>query len=347
MAEKKLSKQVTVGYDPMTGKRIRKRIYATSKTGLAQAEKDLIREYTLHGSPSTMTYKQYEDKFWDAYYAKLAPSSQKTRRCQLRKLEPLRNMVMSKITRPDLQKIINENWDHPTVCANVAMVMNQIWKSAVFDGVVEKNIAEGLKKPKKAKSVRRALTDEERQAIKVAEFDTMERFMVDILHQFGLRPGEAYALDQRAFDRKARTLTINKAVTYKNTKAVLKSTKTGVTRVLPVPDSFWDKIPKVKTLYFFVNDDGELLDSSDRARNDRYIVNKINVAMGGSSLIKATDMTLYTFRHNKASLLYYLPGISLKKKAEYMGHSEEMFLKTYSHMMEQYEDTEVLRQAVV
>jgi integrase len=76
------------------------------------------------------------------------------------------------------------------------------------------------------------------------------------------------------------------------------------------------------------------------------ILNKINTAMGGTKKIRKTDITLYNFRHHKASLLYYLPGVSVKAKAAYLGHSEEMFLKVYSHMMEEKEDKEVLRDAV-
>ena len=68
--------------------------------------------------------------------------------------------------------------------------------------------------------------------------------------------------------------------------------------------------------------------------------------MGGTDKIRKTTITFYNFRHHKASLIYYLPGISIKKKAQYMGHSEEVFISIYSHLMEEKESSEILREAV-
>lgn len=225
-------------------------------------------------------------------------------------------------------------------------MMKNIWECAMSDGICTKNIAVGLKLPKAPRTVRRPLTENELAGISKAEFDPMERFMVDILLQFGLRPGEAFALCKQSFDRKRRVLVINKALAHDSNQPYIKSTKTGVTRELPVPDSFWSKIPDVDTFYYFVNEDQQLMTASQIRSFKEQVIKKINLAMGGSSKLMLTDMTFYNFRHHKASLLYYLPGVSIKKKAQYMGHSEKMFLETYSHMMEEREDVEALREAV-
>lgn len=344
---KKLSKQITLGYDPYTGKRIRTRVYGASKAALAQAEKDALREFAKSNSITSITFGKYRDKWFEANCTTVSPRTQEYYRGLLKKLEPLENMRMSRITRLDLQKIINDNWEHPTSCKRIAMISGWIWRSAVIDGAVDKNIAEGLKTPKKPKSERQALSQAELEGIRKADFDGQEQFLVDVLLQFGLRPGEAFALSPRSFNRKTRTLRIDKAVSYTGGQPFIKSTKTDVIRDLPVPDSFWQKIPKTKGMYFFVNDEGKLFTRSEAGSLAARIIGKINKAMGGSKTVKATHMSLYTFRHNKASLLYYMPGISLKKKAEYMGHSEKMFLQTYSHLMEGKEDTEMLRQEVM
>jgi len=346
MSKKKLSKQISLGYDPMTGKRIRKRIYANGTQELRQRENDLRAEFANQCNPSGMTYDEYERKWWNANCSHLAPATQTSYEKMLKKMEPVRYMKMSQIIRTDLQQIIANDWSHPTTCEKLASLMGSIWRNAVFDGVVQKNIAERLKRPKKGKSVRRALTQKELDAIKIAKFTPDERLMVDILLQFGLRPGEAYALDMRSFDRKTRMLTINKALTHKDNLPIIKTTKTGVTRRLPIPDSFWNKLPS-KRMYLFTNSEGTLLKRNEMVNMTLHIVLKINYAMGGTYYIRATNLSLYTFRHNKASLLYYMPGVSMKKKAEYMGHSETMFLKTYSHLIEEKEDIELLRQEVV
>ena len=216
-----------------------------------------------------------------------------------------------------------------------------------MDNVVDKNIIDGIKTPKKPKSDRQALTQREIEAIRKTQFNEQEQFLIDILWQFGLRPGEAFALGKRSFNRKTRSLTIDKAVSYNSGVPFIKGTKTGVTRVLPVPDNFWSKIPKCDGPFFFTDDKGQLYKLCDRQYMVKKILKKINHTMGGDDIIQATTMTLYTFRHNKASLLYYTPGISLKKKAEYMGHSERMFLQTYTHLMNEKEDIEILRKEVI
>lgn len=344
---KRLSKQITLGYDPVTGNRIRKRIYADSAAGLRQAEKEMIRQYAQNGISSHMTYDQYEKKWWEAYATILTPSTQKSYKSYLRKNTEIRHKQMQKIIRLDLQKVINANSTHPELCKTYVFLMRSIWRSAVFDGIVSKDITEGLKTPKRAKIRRRPLTEDELKAVRTAKLEPDERFLINLLLQFGMRPGEALALNKSAFNRKDKTLTINKALAHNGEEPFIKTTKTGVTRVLPVPDSFWSLIPETKTMYFFTNEDGQLLRRDQMNRMKRRILDKINEAMDGTSKLRMTDMTLYSFRHHKASLLYYLPGVSFKKKAEYMGHTEETFLKTYSHMMEEMEDAELLRQAVI
>ena len=343
---KTLSKQISLGTDPMTGKRIRKWIHADSKTGLRQAEKDAIAEFARNGSPSQITYKVYEEKWFDAYKSNVQPSTRGQYKSFLKYSEPLHNKKIKDITKTDLQKIVSGLMDRPVACERYMGMMSSLWKCAVADGICSKDITIGIKRAKKTKTTRRPLNQEELEGVKKADFDEMEQFMVDLLLQFGLRPGEAFALNKQSFNKKDRSLTIDKAVSYNGNNPYIKSTKTGVTRVLPVPDSFWAKIPQTKTMYYFTENDGQLLTRSNRIKLQNSILNEINKAMGGTKKIRKTDITLYNFRHHKASLLYYLPGVSVKKKAQYMGHSEEMFLRIYSHMMEDKEDSEVLRDAV-
>lgn len=343
---KKISKQITLGFDPKTGKRIRTRIYATSKTGLQQAEKDAVREFEKHGISSRMTLGEYRKQWFDAYCSNLQPVTKTTYTSVLKNLDPLNGKRMDAITRTDLQKIINSQWEHTNLCKKLGTLINAIWRSAVIDGVVSVNIGHKLKRPERKIKARRALTEEELDGVKKASLDEQERFLVDVLLQFGLRPQEAFALNVNSFNRKDRTLTIDKAVAYDDQTPFVKETKTGVTRVLPVPDSFWPKIPKIDCFYYFTYKDGTLWKRQQTREIGGRIRDKINKAMGGTDLIRVTDLTLYYFRHNKATQLYYLPGVSLKKKAEYMGHSEEQFIKTYSHLDDTKEEIEQLRNAM-
>lgn len=342
----KFKKQVSLGYDPISGKRIRKWIYADTKAGLVQAEKDAIREQARSGVTSSITLKEYKDKWFDANCSQLERSSQRLYESTLKHLDPLGHKRMSKITRTELQQIISNVWDKPYAASKLASLTRQIWRSAVSDGVIDKDITFALKTPKKGKSGRRALTPEEIEAVKNVELPEQARFLVDVLLQFGLRPQEAFALGPKSFDRKARTLTIDKAIGYDKSNPYIKTTKTGVTRVLPVPDSFWSKIPDGYPFYYFVKEDGSFWTRSKTLVIMQMIRKAVNEYLGGSEMLQKTDITFYTFRHNKATQLYYLPGVTLKKKAEYMGHSEQMFIKTYSHLDDTKEEIEALRNAM-
>lgn len=200
---KRLSKQITLGYDPVTGNRIRKRIYADSPAGLRQAEKDMNTAYAKHGAPSAITYKQYLDKWWIAYCGTLSPHTQYCYKSVLKNMDTLNYVRMSKITRTDLQAILNDLWDRPNLCRKLCGLMHQIFRSAAFDGVIEKDISQGLKRPKLPKTSRRAFTEAELDAIKKVVLPERDRFLVDLMLQFGLRPAEALALNVHDFDRKA------------------------------------------------------------------------------------------------------------------------------------------------
>jgi integrase len=348
MSKKKLSKQISLGYDPMTGKRIRKRIYADTKAGLTQAEKDLIAEYARHGNPSTLTFGEYKEKWWNANVAHKAFSTQDAYKAAFSHVAYLEPVRMRDITRTDLQAAVNKLIHVPCMCRRVASILGSVWEAAVIDGVIEKNVALKLKRPKYKKSRRRALTEEELKAVREADLNPMERLFVTYLQQFGLRPGEAFALDRRALSKKDLTLTINKSVTYNSEKPVLKGTKTGVTRVLPVPASIIPQLQPVNNqLYLFTNEDGSFFTKTQARRFKERIIKKINMQMGGTDKIKKTDMTLYYFRHTRASQLYYITTVSTKAKAAYLGHSETMFLRIYSHMLEEKEEIEALREAVI
>ena len=132
-------------------------------------------------------------------------------------------------------------------------------------------------------------------------------------------------------------LLIDSAITYVSNQPILKETKTKKVRLLPIPDRLipWLKetLNSIDGNIIFSYKGGFMTKSAFRYFSNR-IFKKINTALGGD---KETNMlnglTFYTFRHNKATALTE-GGIdlSLKAQAEYMGHSVDMLLNTYSHV---------------
>lgn len=347
--KKKLTKQISLGIDPYTGRRIRKRIYGDTIAEIRKKEKAAQQEFAKIGNVNRTTFMEYLDQWEQAYVANKAHATQKTFHTIKTKCEPLYYKRMCDITRIDLQQIVNDCWDAPTMCKALCGKLSSIWQSAMTDGIVQRNIAYKLDRPPTPKPIKRPLTKEEKEAIKIANFTPQERLLVDILFQFGLRPAEAFALDATSVDRKNRQLIISKSLSHDHNRPKLRLTKTQETRNLPIPDAILPKLHPLTraSTYFFVNCQNQLLSKRQADTLSRSVIDKINLALGGTDTLRKTDMTLYTFRHNRATDLYYMKGnLSTKAKAKYMGHSEEMFLRTYSHMLDEKEEQELLRQVV-
>lgn len=343
----KYSKQISLGYDA-EGKRIRKRIYADSKQELQHKERALLRSADDE-IQSNVTLREYADKWFDAYKSRKTRATRELYIYALHQLAPIETKRLKDISRTDIQKVINTFADRPYSAQIIALTARQIMEAAAADGLIQPKYLK-IDLPKKIKRERRPLTAEEKKAIRSADFTPQERLFVDIEYYLGLRPEETRALQPSDFDLKAKTVTISKASALHGT-AEIKTTKTGKTRVLPLPDVLVAEIKQYnatfKGFYYFVDERGVLLSSWNYHLFSHSIYAKINAALGGTEKLNLLNgLTMYTFRHNRATDLYYLDGVSTKMKAEYMGHSEEMFLKTYSHLDENKEATELLRQVL-
>lgn len=342
----KFNKQVTIGYSS-EGKRIRKWIHADSQQELKRKERELLLDADKELQSNTR-FGVYAQQWVEAYKSNKSVATQELYKVSLRKLAPLYPKQLKDITRMDIQRIINELSDRPTMASVVAMTAQQILESAAADNLIQpKHLKIDL--PKRQKAEKRALTDAEKEAVKSADLEPMERLFVDIEFYLGLRPEETRALQPRDFDHKARTVTISKACAVSGGQPHIKDTKTGVVRTIPIPDALCAEIraynAQFSGFYYFTDEQGHLFTKGRYRAFCASIFRKINAALGGNDHMNLLNgMTMYTFRHNRATELYYLPGISTKKKAEYMGHSELMFLRTYSHLDDTKEDEELLRQ---
>lgn len=344
----KYQKQVSLGYNA-EGKRIRKWIHADSQQELNRKERELLMSADKELQSSTR-FGTYAQQWIETYKSNKSVATQELYKYTLKHLSPLDQKPLKDITRMDVQRIINELSDRPTMASMVAMTVKQILDSAAADNLIQPKYLK-IDLPKKQKAEKRALTDTEKEAVKSAELEPMERLFVDIEFYLGLRPEETRALQPRDFDLKARIVTISKACALSGGQPHIKDTKTGVVRTIPIPDALCAEIRAYNAhfsgFYYFTDEQGHLFTKGRYRAFCASIFKKINAALGGNDHMNLLNgMTMYTFRHNRATELYYLPGISTKKKAEYMGHSELMFLRTYSHLDDTKEDEELLRQVL-
>ena len=151
------------------------------------------------------------------------------------------------------------------------------------------------------------------------------------------------------FDLEDRMLHITKAIELGNDNlSKVKSTKTGACRDIPIPDALVPQLrsyfAQMRGFYLFCNEDNSLITKSQYRAIFERIRDAVNVAMGGTPQLNVIpEFTLYSFRHYRATELYYLTQspdhpISLLQASTLMGHSINVFLNTYSHVMDSQED---------
>lgn len=260
----------------------------------------------------------------------------------------LGHLPLNKIVRSDVQRLINDNRDHPRTCEIIKMTLVQILNSAIDDKLIYENVAKKVTLPKHHKAEKRALTDLEKAAIKKADFTMQERALVMFLFYFGLRRGEVLALTKSDVDLKKKILTVNKAVVFDVNKPIV---KTGAksdagNRVIPIPkhavDFLRDFLKSIDTFYLFAGKNAETLSKTQYVKLWERIVKKMNDAVTtdhekaiGSQPV--SGLTAHIFRHNYCTMLYY-SGVSQKKAVELMGHSDiKMIMEVYAHLDEEKE----------
>lgn len=215
-------------------------------------------------------------------------------------------------------------------------VLQAICRFAVERGYATANPIREIKKPKLAAKepvVPLSLEKVEwMRAVSIENGEFFDAVLIATLAFSGLRPGEALALRWR--DVRDRVIHVNKSA-Y---NAVVKETKTGVTRsvsfLAPLADDLdtWRSVSRAgEDDLVFPNSRGELFDKDDWDNwRNRCFQPLTRLAM-------AKGMRPYDLRHVFVSLLM-AEGKSVPYIAGQAGHSQEMTLRTYSHLMAEYAD---------
>lgn len=354
---KKYKKQIYLGVDA-NGKQIRKWFYGDTKAEIKNAVDDYKAEMRKVSHPSDMSFKEYSERWFKIYKAQRSKQTQDMYKNALNKCEALDPFPIAKVTRSMCQESVSACWQHPSAAKVLADTLRQIFRSAMADGIIAGNPADGLTLPKRPNKRFHLLTDKELKAVAKANLSDHDRLFVTILQVFGLRPGEALALQPSDFDFSRNVLKISKAVEMSNdNKSRIKETKTGVSREIPIPASLVpalrSRIRSVDGFLVFPKASGGLYTKSAYRRLSERILSAINVALGGNEDLNVIpDVTLYDFRHRRATDLYYLcqkpgSGVSTKKAAYLMGHSEIVFLTTYAHLDETKEKANIYKNATL
>ena len=305
-------------------------------------------------NPIEITWGIYSQRWFTVFKGRRDPETRDMYQRALKKLSALNDIPINEVTVYDIQSIVNSHWEYPVACSRIKLTVNQVFKRAVKEGLVaiSQCPADDIEYPKKKKTTgegsdpKRVLTEEELAVLPDIRRTQLPpvRIMLLLLQAFGLRPQEVVPLKKKDFDFDKMRLCIHCAVRFQKGCAETKSTKNGNIRYIPIPESIKDELKDhLITLtdkdYVVQLYRGEMMRRSWISQNVKRIKGLMEEQLKHAL---PPGFCPYTFRHNYATRTLYYGGIqkgllSVKGAAYLMGHSEQVFISTYSHLLKDLE----------
>lgn len=332
---------VMVGYDER-GRMIRKWIYGKT---IAEVENKIMDIKTEIASgrnllDADVLFGDYARMWFETYKANRGINTQAMyRNLIISRFKALNHLRVRDIRPMHLQALINDSGALARTCEQMRMCLRQIFRQAIADDIITKNPAESIDLPRHVKKEKRALTPEEKGAIRSADLTERERAFITIALGCGLRPGEIYALTWQDIDFRANKISVNKSIVFDNNKPKLSYPKTNKSiRSVEAPQTVINALKAYRGTTIapklFGDKYGEYKGKTGYNCEWERIKKKIEAELGHE-----TDLSLYCFRHNYITALYY-SDVSLKEAQRLVGHSSyKMIMDVYAHLDAQKEDT--------
>ncbi|MCW2279235.1 tyrosine-type recombinase/integrase [Heliophilum fasciatum] len=308
--------------------------------------------------PSTVTFGEWLD-IWLTRYVRphVRPKTWESYEYIARlHLKPtLGSVKVQALQTAQLQQLLNQR--HQSGLSSRTVELIQITaraslKQAIHEGLVSRNAAEHLRKPKKvAKEIRVMTVEEMRELLTVADDDRMGTAF-HLLLGTGLRVGELLALTWADVDLDKSVIRVNKAValvknadyandaTANKTHVITQAPKTkNGQRNIPITD---DLVRHLRRWQVFQHKErlaaGAAYEGSGLIVTTRlgHMVSQRNLATKFHRLLAKAElpkMNLHALRHTYATRLLEI-GVHPKVVQELMGHgSVRITLDTYSHVL--------------
>jgi len=347
--------QVSIGYDPVTGKLKRKSFYGKTRKEVADKMAKALQEVSsgTYVEPVQTTIGEWLDK-WLAGYKKgqLKPSTYESYETLINvHIKPaLGNVPMAKLQAHMLQTFYNEKLEKgradgkgglsTRVVRYLHVIIRQALQQAVKEGLLPRNVADATSPPTVKNKEMRPLTEEELlKFFEVARDDRLFAAYV-LAATTGLRRGELLGLCWDCVDLENGVITVQRQLlVLKNGLSLEETTKSkSGRRSVVLPD---DTIRELKAHkkrqaqeklllgeayqnngLVFCKEDGTPLDPREFTKRFQRHLEKAGLP----------KVRLHDLRHTHASLLL-ARGVHPKVVQERLGHSSiTMTLDLYSHL---------------
>lgn len=212
--------------------------YSADSEKHAQLEKQRLIEQLKSGdlSNSGVTFKGWYEKWQSIYRANESkPSRSDTRgRLEAYVFPYIGSMPLVKIKPLHIQEIFAHTSDKSfSFNHKLYTTLNQIFSTAIDNGIIVRSPMQGIKKPKGSKGTNRAITEEERSLLLNAVGDDSASMMVMLMLYCGLRPQEVATLSWSDIDLTKERIRIKSALKRDGTVGAPKSSAGN--RNVPIP----------------------------------------------------------------------------------------------------------------
>lgn len=349
----------------------RKRIYGLGKNNReAQAKLDeAVRLYEQSLKGADLTVREWSER-WKKSYKTTVSERQKAHydaKLRLDILPVIGDVRMRDVTLEDLQSLIDAySGGKKGTVEKIYQTIRLLFTDAEYEGIVERNPAARLKKPKVVKRTRRYLKPIERETLlQVAKTHKHGPYVLTILYT-GMRRGEALALLRSDVDLEKKQISITKAIQLHKNQPTLAGTKTAEmiksksnetpeddeetlgNRIVPIPDVLMPVLTEVcanKTNadILFPKSDGKYASMQTVIGWWRSVKRQCHIAAGAQMYRNAIkietspiddNISLHYLRHTYSQDLLEA-GVDNFVRASLLGHSTKDVTSQYSKMTDE------------
>lgn len=338
----------TLGYDPKTGKLIRKSVYGKTQKEVRLALSKIVSEMDsgTYAEPSKMKVSQWLDEWLASYTMNIKPATRSAYEEHIRvHIKPsLGDIPLKQLSTSDIQQLytnlLKERELSPKTVRNIHGVLHRTLEQAKLLGYIRVNPADAAVTPRVEKKQVETLDAEDIGKFLAAIRGTKYEYPLFVAVFTGLRQGELLGLTWDCVDFEHGLLLINKQHNRVkgDTEFRFASLKNDKARVLTVADEVIDvlKLQKQRqeswgaTLGNGWENPDNLVFTTEFGR---YINNKIlyqNFKRIAKNLGKP-DLRFHDLRHTYA-VNSLRAGDDIKTVQENLGHATASFtLSTYAH----------------
>ena len=334
---------VSLGFDPITGKRIQK--FKNGFKTQKEAQEWRMRMLADFGkraisSNSSMTFQKFlEDYFISDYKSKVRQRTFDMSQSKFRRLSRFHNMKLSDIKAPHVKQwqnaLFNEGLSNNYI-RSVHQILQQVFDLAVRLGMLPNNVAKIVGNVKKEKPKGDFWTIEEFQKF-ISTFDKSDLYSLMYFSTFwfffmtGVRTSELQGIEWNKIDWEYGTVLIDKSVYYKSQKEwYLTEPKTQSSiRLIYLDDDTLNVLKEWRKAqsqignfrFVFTVSDSPLIKSTLKRVLQRH-----------SDYAGVKSIRIHDLRHSHASFMLYL-GMNDLEMQNRLGHADiKTTLGTYSHL---------------